>query len=388
MKRLPSACLVLLLVFCQAGIAFRTLADASSELEASQRRLMEIQQQIEDSLRELRAKRSAAGSLADELARLDDELRRLENATRRSREELRQIEARMAKERQDLEESQAARRRLQDKVRQRLAVLYKSGEVGLAKVLLGATAVPRVIAENHFYLSRMVRHDRQLVADYRQRVAALEKNLLELEQLREHQAQVTERRRREQAVLARAGRQKRDLLGEIKADETSLHKYVAELRAKAARLGELVNRLETDVEQTYTTALAPFPEQKGRLLWPVEGRLRAGFGTSRHAELGTLIENNGLEIAVPAGTPVKAVWGGKVLYASPFRGYGKLMIIDHGDKYYSLYAQVAEFKKQAGDLVSPGETVARTGFEGRDFLYFEVRRSGKPLDPLPWLKPR
>ncbi|HKL25491.1 MAG TPA: peptidoglycan DD-metalloendopeptidase family protein [Desulfuromonadales bacterium] len=386
MKKLPSVCL--LLICCLTGFASGAFADASAELEASQRRLAEIQKQIEDSLRELRAKRSAAGSLADELARLDDELRRLENATRRSREELQEIEARIAKVQQELEESQAARLRLQNKVRQRLAVLYKSGEVGLAKVLLGATESPRVIAENHFYLSRMVRQDRQLVDDYRQRVIDLEKNLLELEQLRKKQVEVTERRRREQAVLARAGRQKRALLGEIKADETSLHKYVAELRAKAARLGELVNKLETDEEQIYTTTLAPFSEQKGRLLWPVDGRLRAGFGTSRHAELGTLIENNGLEIAVPAGTPVKAVWGGKVLYASPFRGYGKLMIIDHGEKYYSLYAQVAEFSKQSGDLVSPGETVARTGFEGRDFLYFEVRRSGKPLDPLPWLKSR
>jgi septal ring factor EnvC (AmiA/AmiB activator) len=101
-----------------------------------------------------------------------------------------------------------------------------------------------------------------------------------------------------------------------------------------------------------------------------------------------LLESNGLEIAAEAGSPVKAVWAGKILYASQFRGYGKLMIIDHGDKYYSLYAQVAQFARQVGEQVLPGETVAYSGFEGRDFLYFEIRKSGKPLDPLPWLKKR
>lgn len=388
MNKLSSLCLLLLLVWGQVALAPPAFADANAELAASQKRLADIQRQIEESLRKLRTKQAEAGNLAAELAQLDEELRRLEGAVRRSSKELQQIEARLAETQQEREQAQAARLQVQDKVRQRLAVLYKSGEVGLAKVLLGATASPREIAENHYYLTRLVRHDRALIAEYRDRVADLERHLLELAQLREKQAQVTERRRQEQAVLARAGEQKRTLLAEIRKDEATLNQYLAELKAKAVRLEELVKKLESDVEQTYTGALASFQEQKGRLIWPVRGRLRVGFGTARHAELGTMIESNGLEITVPAGSPVKAVWGGKVLYASPFRGYGKLMIIDHGDKYYSLYAQVDEFTKQVGDPVSPGETVARTGFEGRDFLYFEVRKSGKPLDPLPWLEPR
>jgi septal ring factor EnvC (AmiA/AmiB activator) len=255
-------------------------------------------------------------------------------------------------------------------------------------VLLGSTVTPFEIAENHAFLTRMVRSDRQLIEDYREQSEQLEERLAQLRLLREKQARLNRKRQQQQETLAKAGKTKRKLLAEMRRDEALLNGYLDELRIKAARLGELVKKLETDLVQSYTESDAPFSAQKGRLAWPVAGKLRVGFGTARNAELGALLESNGLEIATEAGSPVKAVWSGRVLYASPFRGYGKLMIIDHGEKYYSLYAQVARFAKQIGEHVSPGETVAYSGFEGRDFLYFEVRHSGKPLDPLPWLTRR
>jgi septal ring factor EnvC (AmiA/AmiB activator) len=83
-----------------------------------------------------------------------------------------------------------------------------------------------------------------------------------------------------------------------------------------------------------------------------------------------------------------AVWKGRVLYASPLKGFGNLMIIDHGDKYYSLYAHAASFTRKTGDLVGAGDVIAFSGHEGRDALYFEIRHRGEPVDPLPWLAPR
>jgi septal ring factor EnvC (AmiA/AmiB activator) len=377
-----------LLVFCSMACPQVTLADAEAELKAGQERLEEIQQQIEAGLRDLRSKQARAVNLSGDLDRLDVEIRRLAAAVRRSRSELEKIDVRIAALQKERNSLQTASEETQDKVRRRLTVLYKGGEIGLAKVLLGATATPYEVAENQFYLARMVRHDRQLIDDYRTQVNDLEKKLVELQELRETQARVTERRAREQSALGKAGQDKRRLLTEIRKDEALLSEYLAELREKAARLSDLVKKLETDLVQTYTEGSSPFQEQKGRLAWPVDGQLRVGFGTTRNVELGTLLESNGLEITASVGTPVKAVWGGKVLYSSPFRGYGNLMIIDHGGKYYSLYAHVAQFAKHSGDQVAVGETIAYTGFEGRDFLYFEVRHSGKPLDPLPWLETR
>ena len=381
----------LLLLLALVGTIFwpaTSQADAEAELEASQQRLVEIQQQIEEGLHKLRAQQARAGSLTDDLGRLDVEVRRLTAAAQRSQEELKRLDADLRTVQKELEALQATRRDTEKLVRKRLTVLYKNGEVGLAKVLLGATTTPYAVAENHFYLTRMVRHDRQLVDAYRAQAASLEDKLAELERLRTKQARTSERRKREQAVLAKASQGKRRLLEQIRKDEALQASYLKELRAKAARLADLVEKLETGLVQTYTAPGAPFLEQKGRLAWPVDGALRTGFGKIRNSELGTMFESHGFEIAAVVGSPVRAVWGGKVLFASPFRGYGKLMILDHGEKYYSLYAHVARFEKQAGEQVAAGDLIAYSGFEGRDALYFEIRRSGQPLDPKPWLKPR
>jgi septal ring factor EnvC (AmiA/AmiB activator) len=77
-----------------------------------------------------------------------------------------------------------------------------------------------------------------------------------------------------------------------------------------------------------------------------------------------------------------------VLYASPLKGFGNLMVIDHGDKYYTLYAHAARFTQKVGDLVGTGEVIAYSGHEGRDAVYFEIRHRGTPVDPALWLKPR
>ncbi|MCK4537019.1 MAG: peptidoglycan DD-metalloendopeptidase family protein [Desulfuromonadales bacterium] len=389
MKRWLATCLMAaFLLIGSAAIRQAAWADQDGDLVASQEKLAEIERQIEAGLRDLRDKQARSSSLADDLARLDDETRRLAAAVRRSGRELKKLDGQVVQVRKERETLQASLQTTGEKVRRRLTVLYKSGEIGLARVLLGATVTPYEMAENHAFLARLVRYDRQLIEDYRGQAQRLEERLVQLQQLREKQARLNERRNRQQEALGKAGKTKRKLLVVIRKDEALLSGYLDELRAKAARLGELVKKLETDLVQSYTEFATSFSQQKGRLAWPVSGKLRVGFGTTRSAELGTLLESNGLEIVAEVGSPVQAVWSGKVLYASPFRGYGKLMIIDHGDKYYSLYAQVARFAKQAGEQVSPGETVAYSGFEGRDYLYFEVRQSGKPLDPLPWLKRR
>ncbi len=388
MRRITASLLTVLLLTGPVSWWQVARAESDAELTASQAKLAEIERQIEAGLRDLRQKQIKAGSLAEDLARLDDETRQLALAAKRSLKEMQQLDERVAQAQQEHEALQEALQATGRQVRKRLATLYKSGEIGLARIMLGTPATPAELAENHTFLARMVRHDRQLINDYRQQAAHLEERLVQLQALREQQSRLNERNRSQHAALEKAGQTKRKLLAEIRKDEALLAGYLEELRVKAARLGELVKKLETDLLQPYTEPSAPFAHQKGLLTWPIPGPVRVGFGTVRNAELGALLESNGLEITAPAGSPVKAIWSGKVLFASPFRGYGKLIIIDHGDKYYSLYAQVADFTKQVGEEVLSGETVAYSGFEGRDFLYFEIRRSGKPIDPMPWLKGR
>ena len=363
-------------------------AAADDELDASRQRLDQIQLQIEKTLKGLRSKKSESGALSDELDRLDTETRRIERLAKNSSQELTEISDRLQKQRLSLLEIEKQRNQTEQQIRQRLVVLYKTGEVGLIKALLSEAESPRDIAEKYAFLSRMVRHDRKLLGVYRQQSEDHRTALTELEDLRKRQASTVLRRRQEQDALKKARTSKKALLAEVKQDAALLQEMLQELRAKAARLNDLVKTLETEQSQPYTENLQGILSQKGRLLWPVPGQVRVKFGTSRHGALGTLIESHGLDIEAAVGTPVQAVATGRVIFAKNLRGYGKLLIVDHGNKYYTLYAHVARFTKQVGELAAAGEVVAYSGYEGRDAVYFEIRQGGKPIDPADWLKPR
>ncbi|MHB8708879.1 MAG: murein hydrolase activator EnvC family protein [Desulfuromonadales bacterium] len=361
---------------------------AAADLDANRRELATLQRQIEETLGTLRSKRAAAGSLAADLEHLERSLEQVRNLAQRSDRELTELDGQLSKRQAELERLRRQQAETERQLKKRLVALYKVGQVGVARVLLSAAGTPLELAEKYAFLSRIVRHDRQLMADYRQQAVAAEQALIDLQQLRERQAVVAAQRRAEQSALNAAGQAKKQLLAGLRTDEAKLAAAVEELRAKASRLADLVKKLETTKVQPYTATGVDFSAQQGRLNWPVTGKVRIGFGTTRHPELGTLIDSNGLEIVVPPQTPVRSVWAGRVLYASPLKGFGNLMVIDHGDKYYTLYAHAARFSQKVGDLVGPGEVIAYSGFEGRDAVYFEIRHRGTPVDPGLWLAPR
>jgi len=360
----------------------------ADELDSSRQRLAEIQRQIAATLNDLREKRAETGSLASELDKLASETRKLQALARRSEKEMDRQQRQIEQKQADIKQLQAQSAETEKRVAKRLAALYRSGQSGMARILLAAGERPQEIAEKYLFLTRMVRHDRELIAAYRQQAEQERQALADLEELNRKQADLVARRRQEAQTLTAARRAKDQLLADLRQDEKLLDGVLADLRAKAAGLNDLVKRLESDAAQTYTGNLTDFSAQKGRLPWPVPGRVKVAFGTNRHAELGTLLESNGLEIEAEVGTPVKVVAAGKVIYASRLRGYGKLMVVDHGGKYYSLYAQMQRFAKEVGNAVAPGEILAYSGFEGRDTIYFEIRYRGEPQDPKSWLMAR
>jgi len=389
MKRSPGtigrllSCLLFVLLTLPPCTAY-----AADELDASRERLEQLQKQIRKTLEGLRNKQSESGALSDDLQRLNAEVRRIERLERKSQQQLTELTSQLKVKRRALKEIDTLRDRTEQKIRSRLVVLYKTGEVGLIRALLSESENPRGIAEKYAFLSRMVRHDRNLLDQYRVQMQEHRKAVDDLEVMEKKQSAVVLRQSREQETLRKARRSKKILLAEVKQDAASMELMLQELRTKAARLNDLVKKLETDEVQPYTGNLEGLLPQKGRLFWPVPGKLRVGFGTSRHGDLGTLIESHGFDIEAVVGTPVNAAANGKVIFANSLRGYGKLIIIDHGSKYYTLYAHVAKFSKQVGEPVEAAEVIAYSGYEGRDAVYFEIRQGGKPLNPGDWLKPR
>jgi septal ring factor EnvC (AmiA/AmiB activator) len=123
---------------------------------------------------------------------------------------------------------------------------------------------------------------------------------------------------------------------------------------------------------------------RGTLPWPVQGRVVRGFGNIVDPKYKTVTKNSGIDIETTRGSPVKAVEEGKVSFADIFMGYGRMIILDHGERSHSIYSRLSELRAKVGATVAKGETI---GFSG-DTLHFEFRVSGRSVDPLEYLMPR
>ncbi|MBE0595910.1 MAG: peptidoglycan DD-metalloendopeptidase family protein [Desulfuromonadales bacterium] len=363
------------------------LAAAADNPEQTRKSLQDIEQRIEQTTRTLGEKKAQAQGLDEDLQLVAREEARLQKRISTLEREAAGLEAQRKQKLAEVTALKGQTERTERLVRRRLVALYKGGELGPMRTLFAAVS-PARMAEDYEFLGRIVRRDRELLNGYRQQVADLEQAQQQLAGLHQKQQVAMAELQQERRGLRQAARLKEKLLVQVRQDEASLAQLLGDLRERAKRLGSLLKRLESEKPRAYTSSDGPFARQQGRLLWPIEGAVRIGFGTSRHPDLGTLHDSQGIEIAAPPDQPVAAVWPGRVVFASAFKGFGNLLILDHGDGFYTLYAQASRLTRRVGDQVQGGEVLAFTGYEGSRGFYFEVRHHGVPQNPAIWLRSR
>ena len=199
--------------------------------------------------------------------------------------------------------------------------------------------------------------------------------LAELE--KEQRAQLNE--------LEQARERRGHVLVSLEAQSRSRAQNLERLRAQQSGLEKLVRELRAAMERFPVEGNDAFTRLRGKLAWPVNGRLVARFGDARAGG----VRWDGVLVATERGAPVKAVCQGRVIYADWLPGLGLLAIVDHGDGYLSLYGHNERLYKAAGEQVAAGDTIAAAGDSGgspRPELYFEIRKGGKPVDPRPCFK--
>jgi len=274
----------------------------------------------------------------------------------------------------------------------RMVALYKFGDVEMPQVLFSSHSYEDLLS-NRRYLALILDQDRQLIEDWRQRQTFIGNYR---EQLKEDGRELQKLRReteQKRAEIQKDRSQKARLLEAIR-DEKRIHlAAIQELEAASTQLQALIDRLEKDIrakakEEVFTPVAKGFGASRGKLAFPVEGRILSTFGKNENRKFNTFTVQKGVEIGAPIGAEVRAVYNGRVLYADWFKGYGKILIIDHGEGYYTLSGHASALLKAVGEEVRRGEVVALVGDTGSlkgPCLYFEIRQRGKPLDPLEWL---
>ena len=188
----------------------------------------------------------------------------------------------------------------------------------------------------------------------------------------------------EQAVgQARLTRFK-DLLSSVNAEQNRMSRVIAELEQSEKELAGMV----TDMQSTVGSSV--FRARKGQLPYPTKGMVEVGFGKVVNPRFNTVTVQKGIDIRAAEGTKVVAVGSGSVVFSGWLKGYGNLVIVDHGGNFHSLYAHLANAQVEVGNQVEEGESIGQVGDTGSlkgSFLYFEIRKGGQAVDPLPWLKP-
>jgi murein DD-endopeptidase MepM/ murein hydrolase activator NlpD len=278
--------------------------------------------------------------------------------------------------------------------------MYKVHAQGGALPLLlsGDDPVARAVAVRH--LTSLAALDARLIQEYRGTSDRLDDRRRREEARQRELADLKSDAQREQTDADRDAAKRRVLLAKVRDERTYHERMVGELTEATRRLEAFISDLQA--KQRRLARVPPpkgvvvppgvgFGTLRGRLPWPTEGRIIAAFGAQVHPRFGTRTFRNGVDIEANEGKDVAAVFGGHVVYTGWFKGYGNLIILDHDNEYYTLYAHMAEIGVKEGDDVRQGQrigTVGDTGSLDGPRLYFEVRYQGKPQDPEQWLRQR
>ena len=371
------------------GLVLATAAAAAPSPDQTQQALEQVMRRIQAIEARLAKHRKKESGLEQRLAEtekragaLQRELERLAESQRRRQDRLEALRAQL---RQATRAEQVQRRRLLEQLRG----TWLLGRQAPVKLLLNQTepaSLDRALVY-YRYLNRARAARLRTWQASRERLARLEqeieRSMTELERLQDERRDALARLRNTQA-------ERRKLLAGLRKTIRNDDARLARLQADRAHLERLLRSLRealADVRQV-DRRNRPLPTLRGRLPWPVAGRIRHAFGAPR---LGGRSHWRGWLIAAPHGREVHAIHHGRVVFADWLRGFGLLLILDHGDGFMSLYGHNASLYRDVGEWVEAGEVIATVGDTGtgeEPGLYFELRRKGQPLDPAAWLDRR
>ncbi|WP_249976416.1 murein hydrolase activator EnvC family protein [Vreelandella olivaria] len=353
-----------------------------------------------------RAARQQLDTLGQEIESLSQRLSATGQARDSAERELQAVETELAQTHQRLDELQQQRRQLDDEMNQlhrhrdrleteragqyaalaqQLAALYRLGPTPQLKLLLNQSD-PAELDRMQAYLNRLNQARQRRLADIARLDTALADTQTELDERQTQLDALSEELEAQSALLAQRTLERRSVVTTLDDRYGSEADRLADLNQSREQAEQQLRAIQAELarlsEPTPTTHIT---RTQGDLPWPVQGSITADF------QRRSGMHYNGIVIQASEGTAVTAVHTGRVVFADWMRGFGNLLIIDHGDQIMTLYAHLQQFSARPGQQVSRGDEIGRVGNSGGQAgsaLYFEVRRGGEPINPQRWIARR
>ncbi len=355
----------------------KTAEQMKEQLAASRKRLEQIASQEAELLRQI-----------DAAERSLDRARRQVRLFRRQLADLEQDIARTQERKQVLEARITSSSRY---AAARVVAWYKLSWIGTAQFLAGADSFFDLVIRRRS-LETILASDEKLIAGLIGNQNEIE-SLLESLSAKQKKKQHLQRELDSQIDILRSEvKRRQSLLSRVRNQKTAALARLAALQQAAKELNQTLSALPRRDGAAAGKEAGPqvgFEKLQGLLSMPVEGKIISFFGPYRDTRFNVVNFQNGIDVEAERGEPVRAVAAGYTMFASWVQGYGNLIIIDHGQHYYTVYAHLEEMFKAKGDAVDKDEVIATVGDSGSwtgPGLHFEIRHGGKPLDPMDWFK--
>ena len=348
-----------------------------------EQQLGQVRERIEELQRSVRRDTDRRDTLSAQLRDAEEKVREARGRLSGVREQLVASDERLTQLTAERERNEGILRDQRAALARQLRAAYMSGREEQIKLLLSQED-PAAFGRMLVYYSYLGRARAGKIAEIEAAVAAIEQAAAQEALERDRLAVLEADSRRELSAVDTARAERGSALRAMNAQIRSNSDTMAKLKREAAALEKLVADLRRALRDLPPGGGQAFDKVRGRLAWPVAGRIVARYGQSR----GGGLKWNGVLIEAGRGSEVRALYEGRVAYSDWLPGLGLLMIIDHGG-YMSLYAHNEQLYKSAGDRVEGGEVIATVGDSGgrsKPGLYLEIRRGAAPVDPVPWFR--
>ncbi len=272
----------------------------------------------------------------------------------------------------------------------RLVALYKLDRIGQINVLASAASIHELV-QRQIVLGRILDNDRKVLMQLAKNQSELRRLLKEQQARKTAKASIQTTLKKEIGEMARKKARRQEILSDVRSQKSLQMAALANLKQSAEALDEKIKMLllqQVQTEPTFNLPARPFAGLKGLLKMPVAGKIVSKFGQHKNRKFNVVNFRGGIDIKADRGEPVRAVCAGDVVFANWFKGYGNMIIIDHGGGFHTVYANIEEMFKTVGEGAQTGEVVATVGDTGAitgGNLYFEIRQDSKPVDPLKWI---
>jgi septal ring factor EnvC (AmiA/AmiB activator) len=388
--------LILILTFILFSVFFsygNSSGDYSQKINEEKQRLKKIEQQIKsvkDEINNLQKKESGYLETLHKIEKLlqdtEKELQAIERDLELAQKEIKKGEDELIREKHILKERTII-------LESRLREIYKRRLTGYLEILFNSESFSDFLTRFR-YIKNILSLDAEVINDIRQQMKKIENNKMNLENREEILSLLKKEVEKEKENIEFSIKAKKSIINKIDSQKEAYLKSLKELEQSSQEIENIIERIYKQQEgdskkasqkEAPTITLKP---KRGILALPIQGKLISEYGRQKNTDFNTYTFNSGIDISAPLGQVVRAAGSGEIIYTGSIKGYGQIIIIDHGGRTTTLYAHLSKILIDIGDKVKKGQPIGQVGDSGgvsSTRLHFEVRVEGKPTDPMNWL---